>query len=287
MGETMSDDTMESLRQAFMKENDNKTDCSMAEMTTAYAFGELGSEEATKVKEHLHTCRHCLELYMDIKVAEDDAENVKNQKVEVLPGLQRAIDKGKKPRVSIFNQIGAAISDFFSQGFTLKPVATFATVLLVVAAGIYLVKNQEGITPFTIEMAMQGKVQAGFRGGEPEYNEVQVKPGEALKSGDYFRFQTTIDKDAFVYIVFQDSAGNINSLEKGHIAAGTSFILPDMDKWYQLDKNTGTEKIYLLASEKKIEDFADRIEKLKSGGIDTIGKVFPKATIKAFSFEHR
>ncbi len=283
----MPDEMMDSMREAFMKDKENANDeCPMAEKATAYAFGELASEETEQVKEHIHTCRHCLDLVMEIKMAEEEAESVKNEKVEVLPGLQQAINNGKKPSDSILQKIGAAISDFFGPSFVLKPVAAMA--VLVMCVGIVFL--WDGITPdqpYSIQIFMQGRTQIGFRGGQPEYNEFQVNPGGELKSGDYFRFQTMIDNDAFVYIIFQDSSGNVESLEKGYITGGENFFLPDGKKWYRLDKNIGTEKAYLLASKKKIVDFGKRIEDLKSGGIETIGKVFSEATIQPFSFEHR
>jgi len=285
----MSDKIMDSLRQAFMKDKENIADeCHMADQISAYAFGELGPEESGKVKDHLLTCRYCLDLYMDIRMAEKDAKIAKGEKVEVLPKLQSAIDRGKKPVASPFQKIGAAISDFFGKGFSFKPVAAFATVVLLILGGIYVLGDKSGHdTPYAIQIMLQGRTQIGFRGGQPEYNEFQVEPGGAMKSGDYFRFQTKIDKDAYVYVVFQDSSGSIESLEKGLIAGGKDFFLPDGNKWYHLDKNTGTEKLYLLASKNKIEDFAKRIEDLKSGGIESIGKVFTKATIQSFSSEHQ
>ena len=282
----MSDKIMDSLRQAFMKDKENIVDeCHMVDQTSAYALGELSPEESGKVKDHLTTCRHCLDLYMDIRIAEEDAKIAKDERVEVLPKLQSAIDRGKKPAASPLQKIGAAISDFFGNGFSLKPVAAFATVVLLILGGIYVLRDKS--TPYAIQIMLQGRTQIGFRGGQPEYNEFQVEPGGKMKSGDYFRFQTKIDKDAYVYVVFQDSSGSIESLEKGFIAGGKDLFLPDGNKWYHLDKNTGTEKLYLLASKNKIEDFAKRIEDLKSGGIESIGKVFPKATIQSFSFEHQ
>lgn len=278
----MSDKIMDSLRKAFMKDKENIVDeCPMADKTSAYAFGELGPEESGKVKDHLNSCRYCLDLYMDIRMAEEDA---KDEKVEVLPGLQSAIDRGKKPAASPLQKIGVTISDLFGKGFSIKPVAAFATVVLLIIGGVYVLRDS---TPYNIEIMLHGKTQIGFRGGKPEYNEFQIEPGGEMKSGDYFRFQTKIDKDAYVYVVFQDSSGNIESLEKGYISGGKGFFLPDGNKWYHLDKNTGTEKLYLLASKNKFEDFGKRIEDLKSGGIETIGKVFQEATIQSFSFEHR
>ena len=185
-----------------MKDKENIVDdCHMVDQTSAYAFGELGPEESEKVKEHLKTCRYCLVMYMDIRMAEESA---KDEKVEILPELQRAIDRGKKPAVSPLQKISAAISDFFGQGFSLKPVVAFATIVLLTLGGIYALRDKSGLppgTPYAIQIMLQGRTQSGFRGGQPEYNEFQVEPGGAMKSDDYFRFQTKIDKDAYVYVV--------------------------------------------------------------------------------------
>lgn len=283
----MTDKMMDSLKEAFMKDNENASgECPMAEKSTAYAFGELDPNEVEKVKEHIHTCRYCLDLVMDIKMAEQDAEAVMGEKVEVLPSLQKAIDKGKKPSESIWDRIGEAISGFFGPGVGFKPVAAMAVLLLCV--GVYFL--WDGISPdkpYSIQLMMQGRSQVGFRGGQPEYKKFQVEPGGEIHSGDYFRFKAKIDSDAFVYLVFQDSTGKIGSLEKGMIAGGTTFFIPAGNKWFQLDKNTGTEKVFLLAAKNEIEDFDKKIEELKTTGIGSLEKVFPEATIQSFSFEHR
>lgn len=88
--------------------------CPMAEQTTAYAFGELGPEAGKKAKEHLTACRDCLELYMDIGMAEEDAKNGMNEKSEVLRRLQEAIAREKAPPApSTWRRIGHAISCLF------------------------------------------------------------------------------------------------------------------------------------------------------------------------------
>ena len=77
----MSDETIEGLRQAYMKHKDNSPDeCSMADRISDYAFGELDAEESDSVKEHLKSCRSCLDLYMDIKMAEEEADQAKDEK---------------------------------------------------------------------------------------------------------------------------------------------------------------------------------------------------------------
>ncbi len=66
----MTDETIEGLRQAYMKHKDNSPDeCSMADRIPEYTFGELSPDESSGIKEHLKSCRSCLDLYMDIKMA--------------------------------------------------------------------------------------------------------------------------------------------------------------------------------------------------------------------------
>jgi len=281
----MTDKMIKDLKEAFMNDKKDMVDeCPMADKISSYAFGELDPKESAVVKDHLTTCRYCLNLYMDLRMAEEDAKNAKVKSAEVLPGLQEAIDKEKKLAEPPFKKIIDAISDFFGKGFSLKPVAAFATAVLVVFVGIYVFQDGGA---YNIKIMMHGRTQIGFRGGQPEYNDFLVESGGVMKSGDYFRFQTEIDKDAYVYVVFQDSSGNIESMQKGFIDGGKDFFLPDGNKWFHLDENTGTEKLYLLASKNEIDDFEKRIDDLKSGGIENIENVFPKTAIRSFSFKHR
>jgi len=284
----MNDEQMENLRRAFMKENQKADEpCPMSEQAMAYAFGELDPDEADKVEEHIHTCRHCLDLVMDIKLAEQEAEELKDIKAEVLPGLQKAIDKTGAPRDSILSKIGQAIGDFFFRGQGLKPVPAFATVAILIVAGVLMFRGPgDTPAPYAIEILMHGRTQVGLRGGQPEYKEFKVESGATLHSGDYFRFQTRIDKPAFVYVVFQDSAGKIEFMEKGLVPAGRDFFLPDGNQWFQLDKNTGTERLFMLASEKQIEDFGQKVDALRTAGIEKIDRIFPGAKIQRFSFSH-
>ena len=284
----MIDENLEDLKKAFMSDKTNSEEpCSMADQVTDYAFGELNTDEGLKVREHIQTCRHCLELYMDIRLAEEETNQVQNEKVEVLPGLQKAIDKSKKPEASFLGKLGNLISGFFAGGINFKPVAVFATLFIVLSVGIYMIQDISPNDPYAVDIILQGKTPIGFRGGLTEYKEFEVQSGGALESGDLFRFQFKIDDDAYLYIVFHDSLGNIRSLEKGFVLGETDIFLPDETNWYQLGENKGTEKLYLVVSREKINDFDRRVDELKFKGIGSIETVFQEATVKGFVFEHR
>jgi hypothetical protein len=158
---------------------------------------------------------------------------------------------------------------------------------MVMVLGFYMMRDTTSHAPYAIQIMMEGRTQTGFRGGQPEYKEFQVEQGGNMVSGEYFRFDVTIDSDAFVYVVFQDSSGAIQAMEAGFVAGGTELTIPDGDNWFHLDDNIGTEKLFLVASKDRISGFTGKVEKLKQGGIDTIDKVFPDATVKTFSFDHR
>jgi hypothetical protein len=76
-------------------------------------------------------------------------------------------------------------------------------------------------------------------------------------------------------------------VEKGFISGETDIFLPDENNWYQLGENTGSERLNLIASRNKFDDFDFRVDDLKIKGIDSIEKIFPDATVKTFIFEHR
>jgi hypothetical protein len=280
-------ETCDELRAGMKDKEKMPDDCPMSDLVISHAMGELGPGDTKKAKEHLTTCRYCLDLYMDIRSAEEETTAGKDEKVEVLRGLQEAIKKDKPQTVSSWQKISEAISGLFGGGSFLKPVETFATILLVILVGVYVLRDDTPVTPYSIQIMVQGWTQVGFRGGQPEYKEIQVEPGGELKSGDYFRIQTTVDKDAYVYLVFQDSAGEIQSLDKRLITGGTDLFLPDKDKWFRLDQNTGTERIWVLAAKDKIADFEKRVEELKRGGIGNIEEFFQKTSVQEFNFDHK
>ncbi len=161
----MPDETMDSLKQAYMKDSDSIIDdCPMAEQITDYAFGELNPSDAEKAQEHLKTCRSCLNMYMDIKMADEDARQMQGEKVEVLTGLQNAINQSKKPTVSTWQKINDAISDFFGAGFGFKPVAGFATAMVILLVAFFMFQDQGTHDPFSIEIMMHGRVPDGIQG---------------------------------------------------------------------------------------------------------------------------
>jgi hypothetical protein len=273
---------MESLKSTFRATRTETTEeCPKVDLTIAYALGDPDLDEKSEIKEHIRTCRYCLDMFLDVRAAKSESQSLEGKKVDILPGLQGALEPDTPP-----SSIWAKIRNIFSGGTLLspKPIAVFATACLVLFVLIYGLLDRN--IPVKIEIMLHGRSITEVRGGKSMYKEIQLEPGGTLKSGDSFRVQAKIDKDAFIYVIFYDSLGKISFIEKGYINAGKDVFMPDINNWYQLDKNAGTETIYLLASRNEIKKFDSKIEDLKKTGVDTISQLFPKASIQSFSFKH-
>jgi hypothetical protein len=81
-------------------------------------------------------------------------------------------------------------------------------------------------------------------------------------------------------LLLKDAKGNLIAVD--HKTAKQTYAQETLDEDLQL-----TSYAYLPASKKQIDGFTNRIDKLKKDGINTIEKVFPHATVKGFSFDHR
>lgn len=83
---------MDSLHRAYRSgKADSGEECPRFEMAIAYAFGELGPEKSRKFRDHLHTCHFCLNLVLDVQVAESESRNQKEQKAKVISAFLHAI----------------------------------------------------------------------------------------------------------------------------------------------------------------------------------------------------
>lgn len=84
--------------------------------------------------------------------------------------------------------------------------------------------------------------------------------GSILQSGDYYKIIVTPKQDGYLYIFQLDAANKLYRLfpmqsfkgvHVGHanpVQAGKTYYLPAQSKSFKLDKQVGTETLYLLAS---------------------------------------
>jgi len=96
-----------------------------------------------------------------------------------------------------------------------------------------------------------------------------------LRSGDQIKFFLRVEKNCFVYLIYQSSQGELSVLfpyrfkllADNYQISGHHYI-PNGDQWFELDQFTGTEKFYLLASAVRLNDLEALVNTYE--GADTV-----------------
>ena len=141
-----SEQLIENLRQSYSKGNDIIVDdCSMAETTLAYACGDLGSEQTHEIEKHINACKFCMDLVLDIRLAEGDARELGGKALKVLPDLSKAIHKpvDQTSILSFLRHLPVLISSFCSFLLSPKAMASLATASLVFIIIYYGLNDSE------------------------------------------------------------------------------------------------------------------------------------------------
>jgi hypothetical protein len=81
----------------------------------------------------------------------------------------------------------------------------------------------------------------------------------ALKSGDQFKMFVNLAKTSYVYVIHKSSNEGISLLFpygsemfEREYALDKNYYIPKGRDWFTLDKNTGTETFYVLASSERL-----------------------------------
>ena len=82
-----------------------------------------------------------------------------------------------------------------------------------------------------------------------------------LKSGNEIKMMVKLTKNCYVYVVYYDSQGElsllfpytIRQLQTDYVM-GKPYYIPKGRNWMTMDKNTGEEKFYLVASTERLLD---------------------------------
>lgn len=109
-----------------------------------------------------------------------------------------------------------------------------------------------------------------------------IKKGDILKSGDQYKIIFSPDKESYVYIFQVDSAGQVFQLfpmesfkgvvvnNLNPVKSGKTYILPAASKVFTLDKQTGLERIYFIASKEQdteLESLYAEVQQARGKGV--------------------
>lgn len=220
-------------------------ECPDAKEIIVYALGELDPRESQKIKHHILKCRVCSQLIADVHLAE---------------GRDEVLKPRPEPPQDPFLKFSPTLKELVEKSFLIN------------------------LSLFKLSDVKRGEIGL-TRDRSPKLKEFKVEEEGILKSGDYFKIRFSIDRDAYIYILFQSSSGEVTELFSDKISGGRDYTLPE-GKGFQLDEKVGEEIVCLLASEEQIEEIDKKILELEKIGIEKIGKVFPKSSCRLFKFRH-
>jgi CHAT domain-containing protein len=121
--------------------------------------------------------------------------------------------------------------------------------------------------PITLSMNIIGQRKEA----DGTYTEVFVREGSTLRSRDNFQVHLQTNRPSYLYVLLYDSQGRASQIfphpkidQAGFVEASRRIVVPDKNLWFWLDENTGTETIYVLASEKPMSDIGGLMDKMEA-----------------------
>jgi len=86
-----------------------------------------------------------------------------------------------------------------------------------------------------------------------------------LTSGEEFKMMVNLQKKTYVYVIYKSSKNEISVLYpytfEGQMELEKNFYIPKGRSWFKLDKNTGDETFYILASAERLTDFEHTLDR--------------------------
>ncbi|MDM8523946.1 hypothetical protein QUF80_11315 [Desulfococcaceae bacterium HSG8] len=108
----LPEEVMADLRETFQEAGKLKPlDCPESDMAVDYALNEIDPEDISRFREHLLTCRFCLDLVLDMRLADAESREHEREILDLLPRVSEAIfppqppgGNGKPPVVPVWIQ---------------------------------------------------------------------------------------------------------------------------------------------------------------------------------------
>jgi len=139
------------------------------------------------------------------------------------------------------------------------------------------IKKEPPVQPVAAPLSLRMNIIGQRKEAEGGYTEVLVSEGSVLRSHDNFQVHLETNTPAHVYIILYDSQGRASQIfpdpkidQPGFVKGGRKLVVPAKDLWFWLDESTGTETIYVLASEKPMADIRGLLARMETG--DEAGK---------------
>jgi len=292
---------------AIQKEVTPKGTCPDEMELSCFAEGGMDEKKRVLVEEHLVSCPKCCDyvvaLHRVIHFPGDETlPGVPQEQVRKVNVLVK--DRGReKDSVSNLQRLSRFLKDFFSFDFIGQPLplavksCAAAAVVILMFFATYFYYQQT--IPLSVTMEVVGKTRVMATRGTPGEKTVEtiIKEGDTLFANDYCRINFELNRDAYAYVLYYDSKGEIHQLfpdpaskTPQEIKANTPYTVPAADdQWFQLDHNRGTETVFMVASTTPISSLKDMYPSIQGLSREAVLDLFKSSApvFKVLSFQHQ
>jgi hypothetical protein len=273
-------------------------------------------EEGTKqIKAHLIGCSKCSEEVASLIVAlnrvdsisaEEELPEVSAKQLSRASALVREKDtirrksKFSESIVNSLETLSEQTKEFFSFRWIMQPIpipiksGVAALLVILFISTAYFYYQQEGAMILNMEVIKHAKITSERGIPKEEIKEKIIKEGDLLNSGDYYQIKFGLNQDAYVYILLHDSTGKLYPAPEVEFPLQYKedlemLILPDKERGYILDKNIGTETVFVLASKKPISNVEQTIISLQNLSKEKVLEILKTKVnvVKVLSFKHQ
>lgn len=285
------DEFMNQLRAVVSRdENAGRDSCEREQEAIAWAMEEPDPDRGREIRAHVITCRHCLELVMDIRAAREEAALVAGRTPRLHSSLLQAIRRAgtttvKPPRRGWTAAFKAAVSrmmDVRMPDFRMLSGAAAAACLLFIVYQ-WPISSQEPSFRFSVMVNAGGAMTRGS--GEPPL-EYEPKAGDAIPTGRYFRVRLDGTASGHAYLIYVKASGEACLLFSGQTGKTETWIPPDDPYGFRLDTRRGHEVLYTMVSQRPLEGIEQQLGRLQDINLKTLKRAFPSAAIRGFDFIH-
>ncbi len=178
------DNLSDSLGNSFNDDGMNRPDdCCMSDKAIMYAADELGADELPDFTAHLYHCRFCVDLILDLRMAEHESRISADRSQKVLPALAAAVNQSSsmQPVQPLTEKMAVKIWKawlFLTSPKILVPLATACLIFVVVQSWL---KDPDTVRQHVV---LRSKVAMPGQNIEPPAKSPSMSPenGESVKS---------------------------------------------------------------------------------------------------------
>ena len=174
------DNLTQPLGKSFNHKDLNRVDdCSMSDKAILYAVDELNAGEVPEFTAHLHDCRFCMDLILDLRMADQESRESSGQSVEVIPALAEAVLHSSyinpEPRLTAkTGEMLARLRSCLSLPKLLVPLATACLIFILVQSGF---KDPDSVVQHEV---LRNRVEAPKPDTVPPARSTSMSPDNSM-----------------------------------------------------------------------------------------------------------